>query len=214
MAGAKTRIGSPPTDTRRLRMRGKDVLTEVVGKLTFAETFFLISIGRLPTSTERTVLDAALVMLMDHGLTQNAVVARLVEESVPDDIQVPIAAGLLMVGNKFIGTMAGAGKLLAEGHAHVGDKAQWADEVVRRAKSGAVASDIYNNKIVAERSYMQTANTRVVTFEMCGNDGLQARSKRPRPVGGFPVCISPRTVSVVVHEKIAAAGGEVFEEIK
>jgi lysophospholipase L1-like esterase len=49
-------------------------------------------------------------------------------------------------------------------------------QVVRRAKSGAVASDIYNNKIVAERSYMQTTNTRVVTFEMCGNDGLQARS--------------------------------------
>jgi lysophospholipase L1-like esterase len=49
-------------------------------------------------------------------------------------------------------------------------------EVIRRCKSGAVASDIYNNKIVAERSYMQTTNTRVVTFEMCGNDGLQARS--------------------------------------
>ena len=49
-------------------------------------------------------------------------------------------------------------------------------QVYRRAKSGAVASDIYNNKIVAERSYMQSSNTRVVTFEMCGNDGLQARS--------------------------------------
>jgi lysophospholipase L1-like esterase len=49
-------------------------------------------------------------------------------------------------------------------------------ESVRRCKSGAVASDIYNNKIVKERSYMQTTNTRVVTFEMCGNDGLQARS--------------------------------------
>jgi hypothetical protein len=49
-------------------------------------------------------------------------------------------------------------------------------ESVRRAKSGAVASDVYNNKIVAERSYMQAANTRVVTFEMCGNDGLQART--------------------------------------
>jgi hypothetical protein len=35
-----------------------------------------------------------------------------------------------------------------------------------------VASDIYNNKIVAERSYMQASSTRVVTFEMCGNDGL------------------------------------------
>src|SRR5512139_4071743 len=49
-------------------------------------------------------------------------------------------------------------------------------EVVRRAKSGAVASDIYQNKIVNERSYMQATSTRIVTFEMCGNDGLQARS--------------------------------------
>ena len=49
-------------------------------------------------------------------------------------------------------------------------------EVIRRTKSGAKADDIYNNKIVGERSYMQTANTRVVMFEMCGNDFLQARS--------------------------------------
>ncbi len=49
-------------------------------------------------------------------------------------------------------------------------------ESIRRAKSGAVASDVYNNKIVSERSYMQASSTRVVTFEMCGNDGLQARS--------------------------------------
>jgi lysophospholipase L1-like esterase len=49
-------------------------------------------------------------------------------------------------------------------------------ESVRRTRSGAVASDVYDNKIVAEKSYMQASNTRVVTFEMCGNDGLQART--------------------------------------
>ncbi|MCE9668583.1 SGNH/GDSL hydrolase family protein [Myxococcus stipitatus] len=49
-------------------------------------------------------------------------------------------------------------------------------EVIRRTKSGAKADDIYNNKIVSERSYMQATNTRVVLFEMCGNDYLQARS--------------------------------------
>jgi lysophospholipase L1-like esterase len=57
-------------------------------------------------------------------------------------------------------------------------------ESVRRAKSGAVASDIYNNKIVAERSYMQASSTRVVTFEMCGNDGLQARRQRAEQLQG------------------------------
>lgn len=49
-------------------------------------------------------------------------------------------------------------------------------EHVRRTKSGAIASDIYNNKIVAERAYMQHSATRVVAFEMCGNDALQART--------------------------------------
>src|SRR5215510_5597386 len=48
-------------------------------------------------------------------------------------------------------------------------------EVIRRTKSGAKADDIYNNKIIAERSYMQNTSTRVVSFEMCGNDYLQAR---------------------------------------
>ncbi|HYB98082.1 MAG TPA: hypothetical protein VEC57_03000 [Candidatus Limnocylindrales bacterium] len=56
-------------------------------------------------------------------------------------------------------------------------------ENVRRCKSGAVAKDIYDNKIVAERSYMQSTNTRVVTFEMCGNDGLQARSSFKNQTG-------------------------------
>lgn len=49
-------------------------------------------------------------------------------------------------------------------------------EVFRRTKSGAKADDIYNNKIISEKSYMQASNTRVVMFEMCGNDYLQARS--------------------------------------
>ena len=56
--------------------------------------------------------------------------------------------------------------------------ARWGADIesVRRTKSGAIASDVYNSKIVNERSYMQAASTRVVTFEMCGNDGLQART--------------------------------------
>jgi lysophospholipase L1-like esterase len=48
-------------------------------------------------------------------------------------------------------------------------------EVVRRTKSGAKAADIYENKIVDDAAYMQTPETRIVTFEMCGNDALQAR---------------------------------------
>ena len=55
---------------------------------------------------------------------------------------------------------------------------QWGTdvEVIRRTKSGAKADDIYKNKIVGDKSWMQSADTRIVEFEMCGNDGLQART--------------------------------------
>lgn len=127
----KTQIGTPMSDTTRLLMRGRDTLREVVGKLTFSETLFFIVTGRQPSPGEAKVFDACLVILMDHGITPTALVARLVEDSVPDDIQVPIAAGILMIGNKFAGTMAGAGQLLAEGVAH-GDAKAWVPATVAK----------------------------------------------------------------------------------
>lgn len=77
--------------------------------------------------------------------------------------------------NGGIGSVARRGAPVVEGE-YAAKKWGTNVEVIRRTKSGAKADDIYNNKIVNERSYMQTANTRVVMFEMCGNDYLQARS--------------------------------------
>jgi len=131
---ATTKIGTHPSDVKRLRMRGKDTLSEVIGELTFTEGFYFIVTGRRPTAAQTRVLDAALLILMDHGLTPSALVARFVADSNPDDIQIPLAAGILMVGNKYAGTMGGAGLLLAEGMAHEGDKRVWALDVVRKYK--------------------------------------------------------------------------------
>ncbi len=130
-----TRIATPTSDIDRLRMRGKDVLSEVVGEMTFAEAFYLIVTGREADATTRKVMDASLVILMDHGLTPSALVARLVHDSVPDDIQVGMAAGMLMVANKFAGTIAGAGEYLAEGMSQAGDKRQWAADLVARSRA-------------------------------------------------------------------------------
>lgn len=50
-------------------------------------------------------------------------------------------------------------------------------EIRRRCQSGATASGIYNRiNSTTDRAFMQTPNTRIVMFEMCGNDYLQARS--------------------------------------
>lgn len=126
----KTRIGTPTCDIDRLLLRGRDTLKELVGKVTFTETVFLAVTGKLPTPQQTRILDACLVILMDHGITPSALVARLVADTVPADIQVPIAAGLLTVGNKFMGTIAGAGALLQKGMASGLAPEVWAAETV------------------------------------------------------------------------------------
>lgn len=130
MTEPTTRIGSPTSDTERFRMRGKNVLTEVLGKKSFSETFFFIVTGREPGAGEVRIFDSCLVVLMDHGITPMALVARMVEDAVPTDIQVPVAAGILMVGNRFAGTMAGCGQILQDCKAAGGDSRAWlADKV-------------------------------------------------------------------------------------
>jgi citrate synthase len=127
-----TRIGTPTSDTERFRMRGRDVLSEILGEKSFAEAFYLIVTGRdLPENHVR-VFDSCMVILMDHGITPTALVARVVHDSMPDDVQLPMIAGTMMVGNKFAGTMAGAGALFREAIEKGGDKREWAQEVVAR----------------------------------------------------------------------------------
>ncbi|NQU70741.1 MAG: citryl-CoA lyase [Rhodospirillales bacterium] len=130
MTKPTTRIGTPTSDTNRFRMRGKDVLTEILGEKSFSEAYYFIVTGKEPTPGEVKIFDSCLIILMDHGITPNALVARLVEESVPTDIQVPVAAGLLMVGNKYAGTMVGTGEILYRCMNQDGDKRQFLADTV------------------------------------------------------------------------------------
>jgi citrate synthase len=130
-----TRIGSRHARTDVLTLRGHDTLEEIVGVRSFSETFFLTVTGRLPSEGETRCFDACLTVLMDHGITPGALVSRLVESQVPDDIQVPIAAGLLTVGNRHVGTMAGAGRLLAQVVDTDEDLAQWAKRVAEEHRA-------------------------------------------------------------------------------
>jgi citrate synthase len=126
----ETRIGTPMSVTDRIVFRGQNMLEDLVGKATFTECVFLGVTGRMPTPVQTRILDACLVILIDHGITPSALVTRLVADTVPADMQIPIAAGLLTVGNKFVGTIAGAGALLTEGVASGQPLEQWAAAAV------------------------------------------------------------------------------------
>jgi citrate synthase len=98
--------------TEDVFVRGKSLTKELIGKLSFTEMMFFQVLGRIPSAAEARVVDACLVTLMEHGLTPSALAARLVYSSSSEAVQPAIAAGLLAVGNRFVGTMEGCAKLL------------------------------------------------------------------------------------------------------
>jgi citrate synthase len=114
-------------------MRGRDVLSDILGKMTFAEAFYFIVVGKEIERSKLPVLDACMIVLMDHGITPTAMVARLIADSMPTQPQVAIAAGTMMIGEKFVGTMTGMGSLLLEGVASGKEPHVWAREVAESA---------------------------------------------------------------------------------
>ena len=122
-------------DATSITVRGRDLVNELIGKHTYTEMIYFLTVGRMPSAGETRVLDACLVTLMEHGFTPAALVSRLMAESVPDQIQVSIAAGLLAVGSVHAGTMEGCAALLQAG-VEAADKQEWCRRVVEDHATG------------------------------------------------------------------------------
>jgi citrate synthase len=91
-------------DADQITVRGKDLVRELMGKVSFSEMMLLQLTGRAPSRKQATILDAVLVTIMEHGLVPSAIVTRLTYYGAPESVQGAIAAGLLGVGDRFAGT--------------------------------------------------------------------------------------------------------------
>lgn len=109
----KTSIAT--SDASTITIRGESLVDDLIGKRSFTEMVYFLLQHRHPTASEVKVLDACLVTLMEHGFTPGALVARMVADSVPEQVQVPMAAGLLTVGSVFVGTMEACAAILEQG---------------------------------------------------------------------------------------------------
>src|SRR5919109_3882588 len=98
--------------TEDVFIRGKSLCKELIGQRSFTEMIYFQVLGRFPTDDQATLIDACLVALMEHGLTPSVLAARLTYSSAPEAVQGAVAAGLLGVGSRFVGSMEGCAALL------------------------------------------------------------------------------------------------------
>jgi citrate synthase len=108
--GPVTRTGTSTATT--VRVRGRDLVNELIGKYSFTEVLYFLTCDRMPDATETRLLDACLITLMEHGLTPSGVITRLMADSVPEEPQVAIASGLLAIGSVYAGTTESCAALL------------------------------------------------------------------------------------------------------
>jgi citrate synthase len=93
-------------------VRGRDLASDLIGRLTFTEYFHLLITGREPTDDERFFLDLLLVAIAEHGLMPTNVAARMTLAADPESLQGAVAAGILGAGPVVLGTAEECGRLL------------------------------------------------------------------------------------------------------
>ncbi|WP_433496381.1 citryl-CoA lyase [Sphaerimonospora sp. CA-214678] len=123
-----TALGASSPTT--IRLLGRDLAEDVMGKVGFGELAFWLAAQRRPTPGETRVFEAVLAALADHGFTPTAIVTRLTYLSAPDSIQGALAAGLLGGGSRFLGVTEDCGRFLhdvltAHGAGPPADEAGW-----------------------------------------------------------------------------------------
>ena len=106
--------GIGKAELHRILVRGYDLNKELVGKITFTDMTSLMLRGRLPTPNEAKMLDALLVILVEHGLVSHVIAARLVYHCAPEAIQAAVAAALCGAGSVHLGSSEWSAKMLTE----------------------------------------------------------------------------------------------------
>jgi len=95
-------------------VRGHDLTSDLIGKVSLGDVAFLELVGRLPDDKESVMFNALVVTLVEHGTTPSTIAARLTYYGAPEALQAAVAAGLLGIGDRFGGSIEQAARILQE----------------------------------------------------------------------------------------------------
>jgi citrate synthase len=99
-------------DADSILVRGRNLVTDVMGEFGFTELLLLQALGTRPTALQVKIVEAVMVTIMEHGLVPSAVVTRLTHYGAPESFQGAVVAGLLGVGDRYAGTASECGAVL------------------------------------------------------------------------------------------------------
>jgi citrate synthase len=99
----------------RVEVRGRDLTSDLMGRLTFTEYFHLLLTGEEPTDDQRYFLDLLLVAIAEHGMMPTNVAARMTLAADPGSLHGAVAAGILGAGPVILGTAEECARLLEAG---------------------------------------------------------------------------------------------------
>ncbi len=99
-------------DADNIVVRGRNLVTEVMGHYSFTQLLLLQALGEEPTERQVKIIDAVMVTIMEHGMVPSAVVTRLTHYGAPESFQGAVVAGLLGVGDRYAGTAGECGAVL------------------------------------------------------------------------------------------------------
>ncbi len=95
-------------------VRGRDLVRELMGKISFTDHFWLLLTGSLPSQEQRLMLDSTLVAIAEHGLVPSVQASRMTLAAAPEALQGAVAAGILGCGSVVLGSAEAAGRFYAE----------------------------------------------------------------------------------------------------
>jgi citrate synthase len=110
--GAFTAIAT--SDAHSITVRGHDLCRDLIGQTDFTDYFWLLVIGDKPTALQRSVTNACLVAIAEHGLVPSVQAARMTLAAAPEAWQGAMSAGLLGMGSVVAGSSEIAGRYMVE----------------------------------------------------------------------------------------------------
>jgi citrate synthase len=117
-----------------------------MGQHSFVDVMLLQITGQMPSVEMRTMLDAILVSISDHGLMPSVLAARMTLLGAPEALQGAVAAGLLGAGNRYLGTSQLTAEMLQR---QIAGRTDWSDEAIATQAQAVVDECTAEKKIVS-----------------------------------------------------------------